>query len=375
MLNQKMGGNWYDNCDDMVRNEVSKIKKYVPGKSMDEVKKEYDLDRVIKLASNENPIGVSEKVKERINKVAANINRYPDMDSRGLKDELLEKLDINSDMIAFGNGSDGLLKVIAEVFLKKEDQVIISYPSFVEYKFVSQLMGSQLIRVWMNDYIQNIEGIINSITEDTKLIFLTNPHNPSGTIIKRKDLQVLLDNLPEDLIVVLDEAYYEYVSDEEYPDGLDYIREDYPVIVLRTFSKAYGLAGLRLGYALARPELIDYIMRARDPFNVNKVAENAGIAALNDKEYMKKTLENNKKGKEYLYNELSKIGLKYVPTEANFILVNIKEHDSMELFKKLQSSGIIIRPGKLLGYQHHIRVSIGTTEENEIFIKTLKKYI
>ena len=370
-----MGGNWYDNCDDMVRNEVSKIKKYVPGKSMDEVKKEYDLDRVIKLASNENPIGVSEKVKERINKVAANINRYPDMDSRGLKDELLEKLDINSDMIAFGNGSDGLLKVIAEVFLKKEDQVIISYPSFVEYKFVSQLMGSQLIRVWMNDYIQNIEGIINSITEDTKLIFLTNPHNPSGTIIKRKDLQVLLDNLPEDLIVVLDEAYYEYVSDEEYPDGLDYIREDYPVIVLRTFSKAYGLAGLRLGYALARPELIDYIMRARDPFNVNKVAENAGIAALNDKEYMKKTLENNKKGKEYLYNELSKIGLKYVPTEANFILVNIKEHDSMELFKKLQSSGIIIRPGKLLGYQHHIRVSIGTTEENEIFIKTLKKYI
>jgi len=375
MLNQKMGGNWYDNCDDMVRNEVSKIKKYVPGKSMDEVKKEYDLDRVIKLASNENPIGVSEKVKERINKVAANINRYPDMDSRGLKDELLEKLDINSDMIAFGNGSDGLLKVIAEVFLKKEDQVIISYPSFVEYKFVSQLMGSQLIRVWMNDYIQNIEGIINSITEDTKLIFLTNPHNPSGTIIKRKDLQVLLDNLPEDLIVVLDEAYYEYVSDEEYPDGLDYIREDYPVIVLRTFSKAYGLAGLRLGYALARPELIDYIMRARDPFNVNKVAENAGIAALNDKEYMKKTLENNKKGKEYLYNELSKIGLKYVPTEANFILVNIKAHDSMELFKKLQSSGIIIRPGKLLGYQHHIRVSIGTTEENEIFIKTLKKYI
>ncbi|MFW5788231.1 MAG: histidinol-phosphate transaminase [Halanaerobiales bacterium] len=355
-----------------LREEINNIKPYIPGKPIKEVKDELGLEKVIKLASNENPLPTSTKVKEAVNEEMERVNLYPDGASRNLKDVLCANLNVESDMVALGNGSDGLIKVIGETFLDRSSQVIISYPSFVEYQFVAQLMGCHLVRVWMKNYKQNIEGIIKASSRKTNMIFLTSPDNPTGTIIEKPELEKLLDELPDDIIVVLDEAYHEYVQSADYPNGIDYVKQGYPVIVLRTFSKAYGLAGLRLGYAVAQPEIITSLMKARDPFNVNRIAETAGKAVLEDEEFLNKTIANNEQGKKYLYQELDNLGLEYIPTEANFILVNVKTN-STQLFENMLKRGIIIRPGKPLGYPGHIRITIGTPEENEALITELKK--
>ncbi|ACL68953.1 histidinol-phosphate transaminase [Halothermothrix orenii] len=368
MLNVKRG---LKSWKRIVRDEVHNIKPYIPGKPIKEVKEELGLAEVYKLASNENPLGVSPRVKEVLTRETVNINRYPDGASRSLKRSLSDKLGVKEDMIAIGNGSDGLLKVIAEAFLDNNSQAVISYPSFVEYKFVSQLMGTQLIRVWMKNYHQNLEALARGVTSKTKLIFLTNPHNPAGTIFRKDELEQFLSQIPDDVIVVLDEAYHEFVQDESYPDGIEYVKQGYPVIVLRTFSKAYGLAGLRLGYAISAPDIIETLMKVRDPFNVNHLAEKAGQAALEDKDFLEATIRNNEQGKEYLYTELDKIGVGYVPTQANFVLIRTGV-DSIKMFKELLKHGVIVRPGKPLGYPHHLRVSIGLPEENEAFIRGLK---
>lgn len=356
----------------LIRKEVSRLKPYLSGKSIKEVCKEYRLERVIKLASNENPLGVSSRVKDVIRQECQNINRYPDQLSRSLKTDLAEKLNISDDMIIFGNGSDGLLKVIAESFLSNNSQVIIPYPTFVEYTFVANLMGSNLIRISLDDYHQNLPGIAETVNSKTSLVFLTNPHNPCGTIFSAGELEYLLDQIPEHVIIVIDQAYCEYVQDPSYPDVLKYIREGYPIIALRTFSKAYGLAGLRLGYAIAQPKIIEIMLKVRDPFNVNHLAEMAGKVALQDQRFLERTIEINQRGKAYIYRELRRLGISYVPTEANFVLVNVGV-DSIALFNRLMAMGVIVRPGKPLGYPNHIRVSIGLPEENKYFLDCIDK--
>ncbi|MFW6006985.1 MAG: histidinol-phosphate transaminase [Bacillota bacterium] len=358
----------------LVREEIGKIKPYIPGKPIKEVKEELKLDKVIKLASNENPLGVSPQVKKAIEEEVNNLNLYPDGATRTLVRELAAELEVEENMLMCGNGSDGIIKVIGETFLNQNRQVIISYPSFVEYRFIAQLMGSHLIRVWMRNYRQNMEGIIDACSTKTDMIFIANPDNPTGTIITETELEELLASIPEDVIVVLDEAYHEYVQDEKYPDGIEYVKKGYPVIVLRTFSKAYGMAGLRLGYAVAQPDIIEVLKKARDPFNVNRLAEEAGKAALADKEFLQKSIANNENGKKYLYNELDRLGLNYIPTSSNFILVNVKTN-SMDLFENLLTRGVIIRPGKPLGYPGHIRVTVGLPEENKLFIQALEEYL
>lgn len=355
----------------IVRGEVGSIKPYVPGKPIREVKEEYGLESIIKLASNENPLPVPETVKEALTREMENINLYPDGATRSLRAKVAKKLDVGEDMLTFGNGSDGVLKVIAETFLDNDSSVILSHPSFVEYKFVSQIMGCNMIRVCVSDYQHNLKGMLEAVTSETEMIFLTSPDNPSGTIIKREKLEWFLNELPDDIIVVLDEAYYEFVQDGEYPDGIDYVKEGYPVIVLRTFSKAYGLAGLRLGYAITCPEMKELLMKVRDPFNVNRLAEEAGKAVLADDDFLPQVIENNEQGKEYLYGEFERLGLDYVSTHSNFILVKV-DVDSMELFEGMLERGVIIRPGDPLGYPEHIRVTIGLPEENEKFISALE---
>lgn len=360
--------------DKIIRREVKKIKPYIPGKPITEVKKEYGLEQIVKLASNENPLGISEMVKEEMWKELININRYPDGASRDLKYDLVKKLDILEDMIIFGNGSDGLLKVIGESFLEKNNQVIISVPTFVEYIFVANLMGAQLIRVFMENYHQNLPAIAEAVNGKTRMVFLTNPHNPAGTIFSAEEFANFMDGLPDNVIVVVDEAYYEYVKNDNYPDVLEYVKKGYPIIMLRTFSKAYGLAGLRIGYAISRPDIIEIMKKTRDPFNVNHLAQVAAKAALKDEDFLNRTIEINESGKEYLYKELNKRNISYVPTEANFILINIKM-DSMKLFKEFLKMGVIVRPGKPLGYPEHIRLSIGLAEENKFFVNCVDKLI
>ncbi len=357
-----------------LRKEINKIKPYIPGKPIKEVKEELGLEKVIKMASNENPLPISKKVKKAIEKEINNINLYPDGGSKSLKKTLCEGKNLPEEMVIFGNGSDGIIKIIGETFLNANSQVIISYPSFVEYNFIAQLMGSHIIRVWMRNYNQNLRGIVDAASSKTNLVFLTSPDNPTGTIINKKNLDKLLYKLPDNVIIVLDEAYYEYVNNKNYPDSIEYIKQGYPLIVLRTFSKAYGLAGLRLGYAISSPEIITVLKKARDPFNVNRLAQAAGKAALKDDKFLEKTKENNQEGKNYLYKELDKLGLDYIPSEANFILINVKT-DSVKLFNQLLEKGIIIRPGKPLGYPEHIRVTIGLPEENKAFINNLKKVL
>ncbi len=359
---------------ELVRKEISGIQPYIPGKPIEEVKEELGLEEVIKMASNENPLPTSSKVRDAIENEIKDIKLYPDGASRSLVLELAEKHDLNDDMIICGNGSDGIIKVIGETFLDRDSQVVISYPSFVEYKFIAQLMGSHIIRVWMRNYNQNLEGIAEACNSDTDMIFLTNPDNPTGTMFTEEKLDNLLEEIPENTIVVLDEAYHEYVQDENYPDGIEYVKKGYPVIVLRTFSKAYGLAGLRLGYAVAQAEIIEKLMKARDPFNVNRLAEKAGKVALNDKEFLQKSIEINEKGKKYLYNEFERMGLEYIPTSANFILVNI-EASSNKVFQKMLEKGVIVRSGKPLGYPGHLRVTIGLPEQNEKLIKVLEEVL
>jgi len=357
-----------------MREEIGILKPYIPGKPIEEVQEEYGLERVVKLASNENPLPLSEKVRKAIENELREINRYPDSDSRLLKKALAGKLGLSEEMLLFGNGSDGLLKIIGETFLNKGDEVIVSDPTFVEYIFVANLMGAELKRIEMKSYQQDLAGIIGAITDKTKMIFLTSPHNPAGTIIKKGELRDFLDQVPENILVVVDEAYYEYVQDEDYPDIIEFIKEGYPVIGLRTFSKAYGLAGIRLGYLFADPEIVALLAKALDPFNVNRIAQAAALAALEDEEFLQKTIELNEEGKEFLYREMGKRGFDYVPTEANFILVNVRM-DAMDLFNKLLRLGVIIRPGDPLGYPEHIRLTIGTMEENKIFLDSIDKVL
>ncbi|MGB4373850.1 MAG: histidinol-phosphate transaminase [Halanaerobiales bacterium] len=358
----------------LMREEIGILKPYIPGKPIEEVQEEYGLERVVKLASNENPLPLSEKVRKAIENELREINRYPDSDSRLLKKALAGKLGLSEEMLLFGNGSDGLLKIIGETFLNKGDEVIVSDPTFVEYIFVANLMGAELKRIEMKSYQQDLAGIIGAITDKTKMIFLTSPHNPAGTIIKKGELRDFLYKVPENILVVVDEAYYEYVQDEDYPDIIEFIKEGYPVIGLRTFSKAYGLAGIRLGYLFADPEIVALLAKALDPFNVNRIAQAAALAALEDEEFLQKTIELNEEGKEFLYREMGKRGFDYVPTEANFILVNVRM-DAMDLFNKLLRLGVIIRPGDPLGYPEHIRLTIGTMEENKIFLDSIDKVL
>jgi len=359
---KELSDNWKKN----IRKEIKNISPYIPGKPISEVKREYGLDKIVKLASNENPLGISNLVRETILKECENINRYPDGSSYSLKQELCQRLNITEDMILFGNGSDGLLKVIGESFLNNDSNVIIPYPTFVEYSFVAYLMGSQLIRVWMNNYHQDLKAIVEAVNSKTRLIFLTSPHNPAGTIFTEEEFTDFLELIPDNVIIIMDQAYFEYVQNDFYPEIIKYIKKGYPIISLRTFSKAYGLAGLRLGYAIANREIIDLLTVVRDPFNVNHLAEVAGKAALKDTEFLSRTIQINEEGKKYLYSELEKRGLTYVPTEANFILINFNR-DSMDVFKELMKMGVIVRPGKPLGYPEHIRLTIGLPEENRFF--------
>ncbi len=358
----------------MIRKEINKIKPYIPGKPIKDVQEELGLTKIVKLASNENPLGVSNKVKEAVRREIININRYPDGANRSLKEVLSDKLGVTPEMLILGNGSDGLLKVLAESFLGHDDQVIISQPTFVEYLFVSHLMGSQLIRVYMNDYHQNLSAIADAVTGKTKMIFLTNPHNPAGTIFRKKEFEDFMQTIPEDIIVVVDEAYFEYVKAQDYPDSLKYVKAGHNIIVLRTFSKAYGLAGLRIGYAIAIPEIIEVLTRVREPFNVNHLAETAAIVALEDSKFLQRSIEVNEEGKRFLYKELEKRDIDYVLTEANFILVNIKRN-SGEMSQKLMEEGVIVRSGERLGYPGHLRVTVGTIEECNFFIDCIDKLV
>ena len=356
----------------LVRKGIMDLKPYIPGKPIEEVKRELGLKEVVKLASNETSIGPSPLAIEAIKKEAQNINLYPEATSRILREKLAHKLKIDKEMIIFGNGADDVIDLVGMAFINEGDEVITCETTFPAYRIAAKIMGGKLVSVKLHDYAFNLEEIAQRINKRTKIIFICNPNNPTGAIVNKEAVDKFMKQVPDDVIVVFDEAYYDYVENKNYTSGLSYILEGKNVIILRTFSKIAGIAGVRVGYGIARPELIGYLNRVVNPFTTNRLAQVAALASLDDEEHRRKVLSSNQEGKKYLYRELKKLELFYVPTETNFIFIDLKE-DADVIFERLLKKGVIIRPGKIYGCPNFIRVTIGTAYENQRFIKAIRE--
>ena len=354
------------------RKGILDIEPYVPGKPIEEVQAELGLSEIAKMASNENPLGPSPKAIVAMEMELKNVNLYPEGSCTLLRREMSKRLSIDEDMITFSNGADNCILLVANAFINEGDEVLMADMTFFVYKTVTKIMGGELVYASLRDYVHDLESMKKKIGPRTKLAFVCNPNNPTGTIVRKNELDDFVSNLPENTILVLDEAYFEFVSDEDYPNSLDYIREGYNVISLRTLSKLYGIAGLRIGYAMGCKELIEALNRVREPFPVSRIAQAGALAALEDEEFKEKVLRNNDEGKDYLYEEFEKMGLPYTPSYTNFIFVDLRR-DSGGIFESLLREGVIIRPGHLWNYPTFARVTIGTMEENQKFIGALKK--
>jgi histidinol-phosphate aminotransferase len=364
----------------LIRKECEGFKPYVAGKPIETIKREMGLKSVIKLASNENPLGASKKALEAIKENLKEIFYYPDSNSYVLKKGLSEHYGLSVGNIFTGAGGDEIIELIAKVFFNKEEEIVISRHSFIRYEMAAKLMGSKAVAVAMKEgFKQDLTAMAKACTEKTKAVFVTNPNNPTGTYNNKEELCKFLKNIPLNKaglkpIVVLDEAYFEYAFlEEDYPNGLDFLKENPNLIIFRTFSKIYGLAGLRVAYGFASEEIVNYIERTRPPFNVNRLAQIGGTAAIEDKEQVAKSLELVKEGKEYLYKEFRDLEIKYIKSAGNFILFNSSPYKGKELFDALVREGVIIRAMDEYELPDWVRVTIGLGEENELFIDKLKK--
>lgn len=355
----------------LARENILKIKPYEPGKPIEEVQRELGLKEVIKLASNENPLGPSPKAVEAIRRSLSNLNRYPDGNCFYLKRKLAAKLKVKPENLIVGNGSDELIVLAMRALVNEGEEVIIAKPTFLVYEIAAQAVGAKIVFVPLKNFKYDLVAMKKKINPKTKIVFMANPDNPTGSYVNKKEVEVFLKDLPESVIVYFDEAYAEVVGEKDYPNTLKYLNTK-NVIIARSFSKAYGLAGLRIGYAVSCPDFINYMNRVREPFNVNSLAQVAAVAALDDKVFLSRTKNLLKEGKVYLYKNFKKLGLKYIPSATNFILVEVKK-DSSEIFRKLLKLGVIVRDMKAWKLNTFIRVTIGTKAENKKFIEALEK--
>ncbi|MCX7695031.1 MAG: histidinol-phosphate transaminase [Caloramator sp.] len=357
-----------------IREAIKGVRPYQAGKPISEVKRQLGLEDIIKLASNENPYGCSEKVKKAMYDAVNSINLYPDASNYELKRALAEHIGVKPSMIFCGTGSDLLIRVLCNVFIDKDDEIIMGDISFQRYEDSAKIMGGNVIKVKMKDYRLDVEGMVKAITDNTKIIWFATPNNPIGTIVKKDELLWALENIPRDIIVVIDEAYREYVSDKDYPDTIPLLDKYDNIVILRTFSKAYGLAGLRLGYGIASEEITQYMNSVIGPFDTNLIAQEAGIAALKDEEFLKFVVEKNEEGRQYYYKEFIRLGLQYIESQANFVMVDTGK-DDMDVFNKLLRKGVIVRPGYLFDMKGWLRVTVGTMEQCQRFVKSLEEII
>ena len=355
-----------------VNPKILNITPYQPGRPIEEVKRQLRLKEVIKLASNENPLGPSPKAVRAIKDALGKINRYPEGSCFYLRRDLSKKLKIGPDKLIFGNGSDELIDIIIKTFCQEDEEILTSEVSFLEYKIIAQQNGRLVRTVPLKDFKYDLSALRKNIGPKTRVIFIANPNNPTGSYVHKKEVEDFLLSLPENILVVFDEAYFEFVDRKDFPRALNYLKEGKNVIILRTFSKIYGLAGLRIGYGIAKKEIIQYLERCRQPFNVNLLAQAAAQAALSDSTFVKKSKKIAREGKEYLYQSLEKMGIEYIPSATNFILLNLKR-DGIEVFKKLLKKGVIIRDMRQYGLKDFIRVTVGVKRENIKFIEALKK--
>jgi histidinol-phosphate aminotransferase len=350
---------------------VGSLQPYQPGKPVEELTRELGITDVIKLASNENPRGPGIGVHEALARAAATMSRYPDGSGYRLKLALAAHLDVAPECITLGNGSNDVLELVARVALTPGAEAIVSEHAFVVYPLAVIANGGHLVSVPARDYGADIDAMAAAVTDATRLMFLANPNNPTGTWIGRGALERLLERLPVHVLLVLDEAYFEYLDDADYPDGVTLLTRYPNLVVTRTFSKIYGLAGLRVGYAVSHPELADLLNRVRQPFNVNSIALECAQAALADVEFVTTSKAINDQGLAQLCRGFDESGLRYIPSGGNFVTVGF-ERDAMPVYESLLHQGVIVRPIGGYGLSEHLRVTVGLEKENQRFLDALR---
>ena len=354
----------------LVNPHIRALSPYVPGKPIEEVERELGIVGSVKLASNENPLGPSPKAIEAIAAALADVNRYPDGACFELRAKLSERLGVGGDQLIFGCGADEVLELVVKTFLAPGDEVVMPWPSFAMYPIVTQGMGGTSTRIPLTENMtHDLTAMADAVSDRTKIVFLCNPNNPTGTSFSASEQDAFVKDLPDHVVLVIDEAYVEFARRNDFPDSLSAINQRPATLILRTFSKIYGLAGLRVGYGISSPDLIGFLDRARHPFNVNRIAEAAALAALDDEAHAKLSWETNGAGAEFLTRSLEALGHRVWPTDANFLLVEAGEGVVDALLKE----GVIVRPLAGFGMPRHLRVSIGTAEENERAVKAFAR--
>ena len=359
----------------LVPSYIKKLKSYKPGKPIEEVQRELGLENIIKLASNENPLGPSPKALSAIQNSMIDSHRYPDASGYELRKKLSNRFNVNINNVILGSGSEGIMSTIMRTFLLNDDEIVSAMNSFIGFRVLANASGNKIHWVPMNNYRYDLESMADKINDYTKIVYIANPDNPMGTYITREEFDTFYSYVPDRVLIILDEAYFEYAENrEDYPDSMTYRYDN--VITLRSFSKAYGLGGVRIGYGFAHDKLINNLLKVKVPFEPSALAQIAGHAALDDIDFLSKTIETNKRGMVYLKKHLETIGVKCIPSIANFI-TTIWESESRatQLTKDLLNKGVIVRQLNSFGWPAHIRVSIGLEKENQRFIKSLKEIL
>ena len=361
--------------DFIVPDYIQSIEPYEPGKPIEELERDYGIQDSIKLASNENPLGPSPKALLAIKSIMKDLHRYPDGAGYKLLEKLAANLEVSPETIILGNGSDEVIGLLSRTLLAPGDEAIMPQPSFLMYDITVRSVGADAIKVPLKtDMALDLEAILNRVSQRTRIIFLCNPNNPTGTVISSSDLNLFLRELPSDVTVVIDEAYIEFIRDPNCANGLDFFKSGFPVVTLRTFSKIYGLAGLRIGYGVMPSRLANLLHRIRQPFNAGTLAQVGATAALDDKEFLIKTVALVHSGLDYLFEAIGKMGLHCFPTQANFFLIDVQE-DADVLFEGMLAEGVIVRSMRSYGYPNYIRINVGLPHENERFVAALAKVL
>ncbi|MCS7179393.1 MAG: histidinol-phosphate transaminase [Anaerolineae bacterium] len=352
---------------------LTHLRPYVPGKPIEEVQREYGLTDVVKMASNENPLGPSPRAMRALAEEVPRLHLYPDSDSYELRHALARHLGVQPEQVIAGNGADGVIVQTCLAYLDDGDEVIVGHPSFSLYEIYTHVMRARLVPVPLRDYRLDLEGMAAAITERTKIIFVCNPNNPTGTIVTADEVSAFMARVPDHVLVVFDEAYYEFVHADNFPDTLTYVREGRDnVLVIRTFSKIYGLAGVRLGYGVAQPEVLAPLLKVKEPFAVNRLAQAAGIAALEDDGFLEATIAATVNGRQVICRGVQRLGLSCIPSHTNFVLVRIGPHAG-EVARRLLERGIIVRPCDIYDLPEFLRITIGTPAQNARFLAALEE--
>ncbi len=351
---------------------IESLRPYEAGRTIESVRKEYGLDHIAKLASNENPLGASPKAVEAMTRALTGLNLYPN-GGLDLREVLAHEYDLKVENVIAGSGSEGIMSNIIRAFLCDEDEVLTTDAAFIGFQVLAKSRGVKYRTVSYRDWHYDLPALAAAINSDTKIIYLANPNNPTGTIFTKHQFDEFYQHVPERVLIILDEAYFEYAKDNpKYPDSMHYRYDN--VITLRTFSKIYGLAGVRIGYGFAHEELIKNLLKVKLPFEPSTPAQAAGIGALNDKEFLHRSLELNARGLRTLSESLASLGLPVVPSQANFLMTVLPtEQDAQRVFEELLAQGVVIRPLKAFGLPNCLRISTGTDEDNRLCVEALRR--